>query len=200
MFCFSDTLGYSRPDLECGQAHGDIILIGMMGCGKSTVGRTLSIDLERPFLDMDALIEEQIGKSIPDIFREDGEAHFRSLETALLRYLVEGRHSPAEGCVLSTGGGVPLRPENRELMRQLGFIIWLRVDVDVLYERTMRSNHRPLLAQAESLHERLTSLCETRYPIYEQTAHYIIDSSRKDICDVADEIKLAAQRYIMPTE
>ncbi len=195
MFSFRDTECQSHADLQPRQARGDIILIGMMGCGKTTIGRNLSIDLERPLLDMDSLIEEQIGKSIPDIFREEGEAHFRSLETALLRYLVEGKHSPAEGCVLSTGGGVPLRLENRELMCQLGFIVWLRVELDVLCERTMRSNHRPLLEQADCLQERLASLCEARYPIYEQTAHYIIDSTRKDVGEVTDEIKLAAQRY-----
>ncbi len=167
----------------------------MMGCGKSTVGRMLSIDLDRPLLDMDALIEEQIGKSISDIFRDEGEAHFRSLETALLRFLVEGTPSPAEGCVLSTGGGVPVKAENRELLRQLGFVIWLRVDVDTLYERTCRTNHRPLLNQQGNARQRLKDLCAARYPIYEETAHYIIDTSKVDVNEVTDLIKAAAEKY-----
>ncbi len=186
----------SSPAHDFTRARGkDIILIGMMGCGKSTVGRMLSIDLERPLLDMDALIEDQIGKSISDIFRDEGEGHFRSLETALLRFLADGPPSPAEGCILSTGGGVPIKPENRDLLRKLGFVVWLRVDVDTLYERTCRASHRPLLNHGGSARQRLKELCELRYPIYEETAHYIIDTSEVDVNVVTDWIKSAAEKY-----
>ncbi len=199
MFSLGDSMGSALSDLPQKQG-GDIVLIGMMGCGKTTVGRALSIDLERPMLDMDTLIEEQIGKTIPEIFKEEGEAHFRSLETALLRYLVVDSPRKAEGCILSTGGGVPLRDENRELMRRLGFVVWLRVDAEVLYERTSRSNHRPLLSQPGCARTRLVTLCEQRYPIYEQTAHYILDTSQMDIHDVLLDIKEAAQRYFASTD
>ncbi len=198
MRSFADMMEYdhSSSDLASKAESGrDIILIGMMGCGKSTVGRALSIDLERPLLDMDLLIEEQIGKTIPEIFNDEGEAHFRSLETALLRYLDDGCPSSAEGCILSTGGGVILKAENRELMRRLGFIVWLRVDVDNLLERTSRSNHRPLLQGQSCARMRLTELCEMRYPLYEETAHCVIDTSQLDVHEVTSMIKESAKRY-----
>lgn len=176
--------------------HGmPIILIGLMGCGKTTVGKELSKQTGMPLLDMDAVIEEQIGKPVADIFRDEGEAHFRALETALLRYLEseEGRHI-CRNSIISTGGGVVVRPENRDILRRLGFTVWLSVDVDILISRTQRNNNRPLLRRPDR-EEVLAQLLEQRSPMYAETAHLILDSSTLDIPSVVDAVYTAAKRF-----
>lgn len=172
-----------------------IILIGLMGCGKTTVGKELSKQTGMPLLDMDSVIEEQIGKPIADIFRDEGEAHFRALETALLRYLEseEGCHF-CRNSIISTGGGVVIRPENREILRRLGFTVWLSVDVNILISRTMRNNNRPLLRRPDR-EEVLNLLLEQRSPMYEETAHLKLDSSHLDIPAVVQEVYNAAKSY-----
>ncbi len=157
-----------------------IILIGLMGCGKTTVGRELSKLLGMPFLDMDAVIEEQIGKSISAIFRDEGEAHFRTLETVLLRYLLNEKACESGAPIISTGGGVVLREENRAILRRLGFCVWLDVEVPTLIARTSRNNNRPLLA-APNRREILEKLSAQRNPLYAETAHLHLDSTRMDI-------------------
>ncbi len=169
-----------------------IILIGLMGCGKTTVGRELSKMLGMPLLDMDAVIEEQIGKSIPDIFRDEGEARFRALETALLRYLIhEGTRHGAGAPIISTGGGVVLREENRAMLRRLGFCVWLNVEVPTLIARTSRSSNRPLLAN-NNRRATLERLSQERSPLYAETAHLCLDSTRMDISAVVKAIAGAA--------
>ncbi len=171
-----------------------IILIGLMGCGKTTVGRELSKLLGMPFLDMDAVIEEQIGKPISSIFHDEGEAHFRALETALLRYLLnEGRTETAPP-IISTGGGVVLREENRAILRRLGFCVWLKVEVPTLLARTARSNNRPLLANTNR-RVILEKLSLQRSPLYEETAHLQLDSTKLDITSVVRCISAAAQDF-----
>ncbi len=173
-----------------------IILIGLMGCGKTTAGRELSKMLGMPFLDMDAVIEEQIGKSIPAIFRDEGEAHFRALETALLRYLLQEERGGTKGIapIISTGGGVVLREENRVILRKLGFCVWLNVEVPVLLARTARTNNRPLLA-APNRREILEKLSAQRTPLYAETAHLRLDSSQMDINSVVRHITAAASDF-----
>ncbi len=171
-----------------------IVFVGLMGCGKTTIGRELARLTGMSFLDMDVLIEEQIGKSISDIFKEDGEAHFRSLETALLRYMLEESPAPSVGCIISTGGGVIMRAENRELLRRLGFVIWLDVDVPTLFERTSRTNHRPLLQQGDA-QETLRKLLELRAPFYKESAHMRLDTSHMEIPNAVRFVKDAAEEY-----
>lgn len=169
-----------------------IILIGLMGCGKTTVGKMLSKRTGMPLLDTDAIIEEQTGLSIPDIFREYGEAHFRSLETALLRYLLEQKIQPAP--IISTGGGIVVRPENREILRRLGFTVWLNVSVRTLLHRTRLSTNRPLL-QSPDRHAILSRLLSERRPFYREAAHYRLNSSRMDIPTVVSHVCHRAERY-----
>lgn len=172
-----------------------IILIGLMGCGKTTVGKELSKQTGMPLLDMDSVIEEQIGKPIADIFRDEGEAHFRALETALLRYLEsEEGSNVCRNSIISTGGGVVLRPENREILRRLGFTVWLSVEVDVLINRTMRNNNRPLLRRPDR-EEVLNQLLIQRSPMYAETAHLKLDSSDLDIPAVVRAVYKAAQEF-----
>lgn len=169
-----------------------IILIGLMGCGKTTVGKALSKRTGMPLLDTDAIIEEQVGKSIPDIFRDHGEAHFRALETALLRYLLEQQITPAP--IISTGGGIVVRPENREILRQLGFTVWLRVSVNALLNRTANSVNRPLL-QTPDRKATLTRLLAERRDFYHEAAHCRLDTSRMDVNTVASHICHHAERF-----
>lgn len=171
-----------------------IVLVGLMGSGKTTVGRELGRIMKCSILDMDALIEEQIGKSIPDIFREDGEAHFRSLETAFLRYLIDDCPEAYGGCVISTGGGVIGSEENRMLLRQLGFVVWLDVDINTLVKRTARSNNRPLLNDA-SPRETLRKLLSLRAPLYNKVSHYRINTDRLEVAEVVGHVREAAALY-----
>ena len=172
-----------------------IILIGLMGCGKSTIGRELSKLTGLPLLDTDLVIEEQLGKSIPDIFAEFGEARFRALETALLRYLADRSSAPDKrNCIISTGGGIVLKPENRSILRSLGFVVWLNVDVPALLARTARANNRPLLHNADRA-ATLTSLLLRRRPLYEATAHMRLNTTDTDIPTVTREIIHAAKLF-----
>ena len=171
-----------------------IVLIGLMGSGKSTVGRELSRRTGLPFLDMDAVIEEQVGMSIPDIFREKGENHFRVLETALLRYI---ERSVAEGQgahIISTGGGVVLRPENRDILRRLGMTVWLNVDLPNLLQRTARAQNRPLL-QVDDREATLRELLTVRSPLYTQASHLRINSSEMKVSEVVDSILRHANKH-----
>lgn len=171
-----------------------IVLIGLMGAGKSTVGRELSRSTGMSFLDTDSVIEEQTGMSIPDIFRERGERHFRLLETTLLRYIA---HSAQEGNgshVVSTGGGIILSAENRELLRNLGFVVWLTADVPTLLARTARAQNRPLL-QVKDREATLRTLLEQRAPLYEQTAHLRLDSTGLKATEVVEKILTQARIF-----
>lgn len=174
-------------------ASRSIILVGMMGCGKTTVGKELSKVLCLPLLDMDAVIEEQIGKPIPNIFKDKGEAHFRALETALLQYLESfpENNLPA---VISTGGGVVTRPENRELLQRLGFVVWLDVDVRTLATRTSRATNRPLLKNVSRV-ATLRKLSETRAPMYQAVAHLRLRSSKMELQDIVRRIAAEAQIF-----
>ncbi len=176
-----------------------IILIGLMGCGKTTVGRELSKMLGMPLLDMDAVIEEQIGRPIPSIFQEEGEAHFRALETALLRYLLTEDGFPAGIPIISTGGGVVLREENRAILRRLGFCVWLNVEVPTLLQRTARSNNRPLLNNTNR-RSVLEALSAQRSPLYAETAHLQVDSTQMDINTVVLHIAAAAREFMTMAE
>lgn len=175
--------------------HGyPIILIGLMGCGKTTLGKELSKITGLPLLDMDAVIEEQIGKSIPDIFRDHGEAHFRSLETALLRYLTERRafsHTPP---IISTGGGVVVRAENRELLRRLGFVVWLNAGTKDILQRTARATNRPLL-KVKNRRAVIERLQQERNPLYAAAAHMRMDTSQVDIPELVERIRQSAEAY-----
>lgn len=171
-----------------------IVLIGLMGSGKSTVGRELSRRTGLSFLDMDAVIEEQVGAGIPEIFRDKGEAHFRALETALLRY-IERSVSEGQGAhIISTGGGIVLRPENREILRRLGITVWLNVDLPNLMQRTARAQNRPLL-QVDDREDTLRRLLAIRSPLYTQASHLRINSSGMKVSEVVDVILRHAQKY-----
>ena len=169
-----------------------IILVGLMGCGKTTVGKALSKRTGMPLLDTDAIIEEQLGRPISDIFAQKGEAHFRSLETALLRYLL---YNPTPSpSIISTGGGIVVRPENRDLLRKLGFTVWLNVSISALLTRTARSTTRPLLLNTDR-RAVFTRLDTERREFYKEAAHFWLDASRLDINSVAVRVCEEAEKF-----
>ena len=168
----------------------NIVLIGFMGCGKTTVGRELQHRLGFPLVDMDQVIELRAGKSISEIFASDGEKAFRDMETALLREL----HDPtAVRRIISTGGGVVGRPENRELLKDLGYVVWLHAPPAVILDRTSKNRSRPLL-QTEDPAAMIQALMEERRPLYQEAAHLKLDTAGLCSDEVATGI-LECARY-----
>lgn len=169
----------------------NIILIGLMGCGKTTIGKELNRETKLRFTDTDQQIERQAGMSIPQIFKTYGESHFRELETALLRQMQTGGK---QSRIISTGGGITIRPENRELLKKLGFVVWLHTDVDTLYQRISRCTNRPLL-QTPNPRSVLEHLLEERHEFYRETAHLTIDTANLHIHEIAFGILESARVF-----
>ncbi|MCE7999316.1 MAG: shikimate kinase [Rhodobiaceae bacterium] len=158
-----------------------IVLVGLMGAGKTTVGRRLANRLDLSFVDADTEIEKAAGSSIADIFKEFGEAHFRDGEQRVIhRLLGEGPQ------VLATGGGAFMNPKTREHAQENGISIWLKADLDVLMKRVSKRSHRPLL-QNDDPKAVMKRLIDERYPIY-ATADLTIDSKEGPHDAVVDEI------------
>lgn len=174
----------------------NIVLIGFMGSGKSTVGRELQHRLGYPLIDMDRLIEETMGKKITEIFKEEGEAAFRDFETL---QLLEIAKQSDKRQIVSTGGGVVIRPENRGLLRNLGYVVWLHAPEDVIFERTSRNQDRPLLNHLDA-RERITTLLAEREPWYRETAHLKIDTAGLDCKEIATGILESARYYFTHPE
>jgi len=155
------------------------VLIGLMGSGKSAVGKLTAQSLGFEFVDTDQIVIEEAGKSIPDIFAAEGEAGFRQRETGALKSLL-GR----QGLVVATGGGIVTRPENVPLLQQLGFVVWLSANPSTLHERTCRSEDRPLLKQGDPA-ETLRKLHESRKGLYEVASDVKITTDDLSLHDVA---------------
>ena len=153
-----------------------------MGAGKSTIGRVLAFELNRQFRDTDRVIEDRTGADIPWIFDMEGEAGFRDRETAVLADL-----STESNLVIATGGGIVLRPENRRMMKDSGYVCYLTASTDQLVERTSRDKKRPLL-QVENPRQKIIDLLEMRDPIYRESADFIINTDKRSPKMVAQEI------------
>jgi shikimate kinase len=166
------------------EARGQaIVLIGMMGAGKSSVGEILQRRSGRPCVDLDALIAGKAGLSIPEIFAQKGETGFRDLEADALQDL------PASLCaIIVTGGGIVLRPQNRQRLKQLGTIIWLDGDAAILFERATHDRTRPLLAGGRDARAVFERLLNERRPIYQELADVRIDTRRIEADEVAERI------------
>ena len=161
----------------------NIVLIGFMGCGKTTVGQALAEQLSYEFLDTDLYIEAKEEMAISEIFSGKGEDYFRNLETSSLRELVE----QTEKTIVSSGGGLPLRPENAKLLQNLGFVIYLKVEKDTVLERLQGDTTRPLL-QCEDPEKKVEELLEYRNPIYEVGAHLVVSVDHKSVEEIVEEI------------
>ncbi len=168
--------------------RNNIILIGFMGSGKTSIGRLVAQRLGFQFVDTDAVVVEQAGLQIAEIFAKQGEPWFREQETAALR-----RIGILNRTVVSTGGGIVLRRENRELLRELGLVVWLTASEEVIFERVSRNKKRPLL-QTDDPRATVHELLEQRRPLYEGAAQFTLDSSTLAHDAAADAVIAEARR------
>lgn len=161
----------------------NVILVGYMGCGKSTVGRRLSYRLKMPYVDTDKLIETQQRTTITEIFAAKGEEAFRTMETECVKGLFEYK----QDYVIAVGGGLPMREENRNLLGELGTVVYLRAKPDTIYERLKDDTTRPLL-QGENPQGKIRDMIAQRGPVYEMAADCIIDVDEKSFDEIISEI------------
>ncbi len=153
--------------------NSNLILIGPMGAGKSTLGKRLSRALKCPFVDSDREIERRANTTIAHLFELEGESGFRDREAAVIADLCRHRQ-----VVLSTGGGAVLRAENRDALRQSGVVVYLQVSVDEQLRRLHRDTQRPLLQTADP-RARLHALAAERDPLYQATAHWLVTTDHR---------------------
>lgn len=179
-----DKINHSTKEVD-----SNILLVGMMGAGKTTVGKSLASYLNKTFIDSDHEIQKRTGVKIPVIFEIEGEAGFRKREAEMLQELLK-----INNMVLATGGGVILNKENRELLRQNGTIVYLRATVNDLWNRTRHDKSRPLL-QTLDLQAKLTELYDQRDPIYCEIAHIVVESGKQSVRQM---VKLIVQQLAYP--
>ncbi len=166
----------------------NLVLCGMMGAGKSTIGVKIAELTGRRWYDTDGVISDRYGK-ISDIFEYYGEPHFRKLETEIVKELAE-----QDDLVISTGGGLVLKSENNAALQKNGKIVFLRASLKTLNQRLIVDGTRPLLqASTESISDRLARLLKERSPIYEHVADYIVDVDDKTPLEIAKEIVALTQ-------
>ena len=166
---------------------GNVILIGFMGAVKTTVGFRLSYRLRKPVIDTDKEIERAEQRSIAEIFAAEGEEYFRDSETRCLNRLLE--HTSNQ--IISVGGGLPLREENRKLLHTLGQVIYLRATAETIYERVKHDTARPLL-QGDNPLAKIRTMLAARESCYQDAADIVIDVDGKDfeqiLCEIEKEI------------
>lgn len=166
-----------------------LVLVGMMGAGKTTVGREYARRHQLRFVDCDHELEARTGVKIPTIFEIEGEAGFRRRESQLLDELTR-----EDSLVLGTGGGVVLAPGNRALLAQRGVVVYLNVPAQVLWERTRHDRNRPLL-QVPNPRERIESLLRERDPLYRDVADIIVDGGRGNPGGMVRQIERAIEEF-----
>ena len=159
-----------------------VVLVGMMGAGKTAVGKAVAAMLHAPFLDSDAEIEKAANMTIPEIFERDGEPFFRIEERQIISRLLE-----REKGVLSTGGGAYMAPENREIISKEGVAVWLNADLDLLWHRVRHKDTRPLLRVPDPLGA-LTRLYNERVPIYAKADLSVVSEPGLSIDEMAKRV------------
>jgi shikimate kinase len=155
-----------------------VVLVGMPGCGKSTVGRHLARQLGLRFADSDHEIERRLGAPVREIFAHEGEDGFRAHEERVIEALAD--EAQANAVVLATGGGAVLRPANRDTLRRAGTVFYLRSTPEELHRRLRHDGQRPLLQVADPL-RKLRELYRDRDPLYRRTAHYVVEAARPSV-------------------
>lgn len=168
-----------------GRLKKTIVMVGMMGAGKTAVGRALAARLGVPFLDSDAEIEAAANMTIPEIFERDGEPFFRRKESQVIARLLD-----EERCVLSTGGGAFLNEGNRAAISERGVSVWLKADLDVLWNRVRHKDTRPLLRTPDP-HATLRSLYEARVPVYAEADLAVTSDGQTSIDEMVDRVVAA---------
>jgi len=172
--------------------HSNIFLVGMMGAGKTTLGKALARRLQREFVDTDRVLVERTGVAVATIFEIEGEAGFRKRESALLVELAAG-----ENAVIATGGGVVLVEENRKVMRERGTVVYLRARLESLWERTRHDSSRPLLATPDP-RATLTTLLDQREPLYLEVAHLVVDTGPQSPSALATRLAATLRQQAGP--
>lgn len=163
----------------------NIVLVGYMGCGKTTVGMNLAKICGYTFVDTDEMIELEQKETISNIFATRGEAAFRDMETALLEKMISENR---QKLVISTGGGMPVKEVNRKLLNKLGTVVYLKASAETVYNRTKNDTKRPLL-QCENPQERINEMLAVRGPIYEDVANVVIEVDLLKQSEIAEKIK-----------
>jgi shikimate kinase len=170
-----------------------VALVGLMGAGKSAIGKRLALKLGLPFVDADDEIERAAGCSIAEFFERFGETEFRAGERRVISRLLAG---PPH--VLSTGGGAYMDPETRALMKMHAITVWLRADLEVLHDRVRKRTHRPLLRQGDP-REILERLISQRYPVYAE-ADLVVESTAQPVEVTTDQVLEALRRHLEPQD
>ncbi len=163
--------------------NNNIFFVGLMGAGKTTIGRLLAKHLDKVFYDTDHEIERRTGVKIPFIFEVETEVGFRRRETAVIEELTR-----LNNIVMATGGGAVILAENRIQLAAHGTVIYLRANVDELWHRTRHDKHRPLL-QTGDAHAKLTQLYEERNPLYTEVADIIVDTGGQPMAQLVSHIE-----------
>lgn len=159
-----------------------VVMVGMMGAGKTAVGRALAQRLDVAFLDSDAEIETAANRTVPEIFERDGEPFFRTKETQVIERLLEEKR-----CVLSTGGGAFLSPRNRENISSKGISIWLDADIELLWNRVRHKDTRPLLRTGNPKMT-LKDIYDKRVPVYALADLRVVSDDDYSIEDMVDRV------------
>lgn len=162
----------------------NIVLIGYMGCGKSTVGRKAAKALGYTFLDTDSLIEKEEGMTIAKLFEEKGEDYFRNKETEVIKRLIDGE----KGNIVATGGGLPMKEENRPLLTELGTVIYLKAENETLVKRLSNDKVRPLLKNV-NLQEKIETMLAIRGPVYEACADVVLQADKMSFYEIICQIE-----------
>ena len=170
--------------------RGNIILVGLMGSGKTSVGKVLARLLEKDFVDSDHELERVTGVRVPVIFEIEGETGFRAREHKMIAELVA-----RENLILATGGGAVLSSKNRDLLHANGTVIYLRAPVKSLLKRTQRDRNRPLLQVADPA-AKLTELYAQRDHLYRDVAHLIVDTGNQSVRMLAGQIEAKLKSFV----
>ena len=173
---------------------GNIFLVGLMGAGKTSVGRLLAKRFGKTFYDCDQEIELRTGVKIPVIFEIEGEAGFRAREATVLREL-----AALKGIVLATGGGAILREENRQTLMQGGTVVYLRASLDDLWQRTRHDRNRPLLQTADP-RAKLEELFAQRDPLYHEVASLVMDTGNQSLGNLANRLEQRLREHMLAAE
>ena len=165
--------------------RGNVFLVGMMGAGKTTLGKALALRLKADFFDTDKVLVERTGVPVATIFEIEGEEGFRRRESCILAELAE-----RDDCVVATGGGAVLSAENRVLMRTHGTVVYLRARIESLWERTRHDSSRPLLATPDP-RATLAEILEQRDPLYREAAHLVVDTGAQSAATLVSRVVAA---------
>ncbi|MCI5577651.1 MAG: shikimate kinase [Succinivibrio sp.] len=159
-----------------------IFLVGPMGAGKSTIGKSLALVTQKAFLDIDEEIVRFAKRSIPTIFQEDGESVFRQIETQVLKNCLK------YDAIIATGGGIIGKEENRAILKENGLVIYLHASVETQYLRTLKDNGRPMIA-VDDRRAKLNEIFNVRYPLYKEVADLEIDTNTHTVHECVELIK-----------